>query len=338
MIKKTHLSGLKGFVVLLFFIYFSSCKESNQKRFFIPKSKLPAVQIKIKRYGQALFQADTSNFLSELQRLQKKFPLFLNGDLKNRKNYLKLYNYVTDTQIIHIYHKTMELYPNLTNLEKQLANAFAHIKYYFPKFKIPHVYSYISDINFEQPVIIADSVIIIALDDYLGENFPIYPSLNIPRYKRRCMKQENIVPDIMKTMYMVDFKSVKHTTTLLDKMIEQGKQLWFLDITMPDLPDTLKICYTAKQLSWINKHKEDVWATLVANRLLFTSDFKAIRELTDDAPFTKGFGNNSAPKVATWLGWQIVSAYMQRFHKTTPEHLFEITDSQMILKKSRYKP
>ncbi len=326
----------KTVLLLAVTVIMFSCK--NENRFDIPESDLPDVKIHIKRYGKALFEADTSNLKQELKKLQKQFPLFLNGDLDDTANFNKLYRYVTDTQIIKVYHKTMEVFPGLKKQEKDLSNAFAHLKYYFPDYRIPGVYSYISDIRFEQPVIKADTLLIIALDDYLGKDCEFYPVFNIPRYKTRCMTPANIAVDVMKEVYSVDFFNGNKTRTVLDRMIERGKQLYFLDMTMPRLPDTLKICYTAKQLEWIKNHKRDAWAALLENKLLYSTRFEAIRELTEEGPFTKGFGNNSAPAIGTWFGWQIVRTFMQKNKNISPRQLFRIHDAQKILEQSGYKP
>ncbi len=334
MTKKNLFFGISVLLTVLMFTF--SCK--NENRYDIPENELPQINIKIKRYGKALFEADTSNLKQELKKLQKRFPVFLAGDLDDTANFNQLYEYVTDTQIIKVYRKTVEVYPDLNDIEKQLSNAFAHLKYYFPGYKIPGVYTYVSDIRFEQPVIKADTLLIIALDDYLGKDCEFYPLFNIPRYKTRCMTRNNIAVDAMKEIYSVDFYHGNKTRTVLDRMIERGKQLYFLDITMPRLPDTLKICYTGKQLQWMKNRKKDAWAALIGNKLLYSTQFEAIRELTEEGPFSKGFGNNSAPAIGTWFGWQIVRAFMEKNKNVTPEQLFKITDAQKILEQSGYKP
>jgi len=320
------------------FLFLSSCSESGRKKPEVAVSKLPKIMLTIHRYGKALFEADTMDFATSLKALKKSFPYFLDADLDDTANVKKLYDYVADTQIIRIAKQTFAIYPELTKQEKLLGSAFAHLKYYFPNYSLPTVYTYISDLYFEQPVIKQDSVLIIALDDYLGPSYPLYAALNIPRYKTRCMQAKNIVPDVMRTLYLTDFKSNRRTSTLLDKMIENGKLLYFLDAVLPNFPDSLKICYTGRQMKWIEEHKQDVWAFLIANKMLYSTDYMAINELTQAGPFTKGFGNDSPPAIANYLGWQIVSAYMQRFSHTSLHQLFKMKDAQKLLKDSRYKP
>ena len=43
-------------------------------------------------------------------------------------------------------------------------------------------------------------------------------------------------------------------------------------------------------------------------------------------------------KQVDWLGWQIISAYMQRYPNTTLPQLLALRDAQKLLEQSKYKP
>ncbi len=316
----------------------ASCHTSRRNVPEVPESKLPKVQVTIHRYGKALFGLDLDNFQAGLKKLKPQFLPFLNADLNDTANVNRLYRYVTDTQILYVYHKTMAAFPQLKLEEKQLSRAFAHLKYYYPAYRLPEVYSYVSDLYYEQPVMKQGQTVVIALDDYLGEDFPLYSDLNIPQYHRRCMVPAQIVPDVMRTLYRDDFQKNIHPKTLLDNMLEAGKKLYFLDAAMPDVPDTVKICYTGKQLAWMQKNRKEVWAVLVRNRFLYSSDYMLINKMTQPGPFSDGFSRQSPPKMAAWFGWQMVRKYMREHPKTTLEQLLKKKDAQQFLVDSGYKP
>ncbi|MBR6441822.1 MAG: hypothetical protein IKS44_07240, partial [Bacteroidales bacterium] len=69
----------------------------------------------------------------------------------------------------------------------------------------------------------------------------------------------------------------------------------------------------------------------------YTSDLSVIRNLIDDAPKTNAFGDGSAPRTVSYIGWQIVRAYMKK-GGATMQQLFEETDSQKILNQSGWRP
>jgi hypothetical protein len=315
-----------------------SCHSSSRKVPDVPPGKLPRVQVKIKRYGKALFSLDLKHFKAGLKTIKPQFLPFLNADLDDTANINRLYRYVADTQIRHIYRKTLQVFPGLADEEKELSSAFAHLKYYFPHYTLPGVYTYISDLYYEQPVMKQKNTVVVALDDYLGENFPLYIDLNIPQYHRRCMVKQQMVPDIIRTIYETDFYQNVHSKTLLDHMLEAGKKLYFLDALMPDMPDTVKICYTAKQMAWMEKNRKEVWAVMVRNRFLYSSDYLLINKMTQPGPFSDGFSHDSPPAMATWFGWQMVRKYMTEHPKTTLEQLLKKKDAQQFLEGSGYKP
>ena len=315
-----------------------SCDNTISKGPKIDESKLVKTDIKIKRYGKALFEIDTNNFLHEVNKIQNEFSLFLGNNTDDTSILAPLYEYVTDTQLRLISEKTMEIYPDLISLENSLSGAFSKYNYFFPNKKIPVVYTYISDLYYEKPVIVDDSVVIIALDVYLGEDFPQYRSLGLPHYKIRCMSNNNIAVDVMKTIYVTDIIRLNKQKTMIDRMIAAGKLLYYLDAVLPDVPDSIKICYTSKQMKWVENNKTNVWAFFIKNKLFYSADYKLQTKLIQDGPFTTGFSNDSPPRLGIWLGWQIVRTYMDKHDNITLENLIQNPDAQGISNQSGYKP
>ncbi|MBN2616222.1 MAG: hypothetical protein JXR71_11075 [Bacteroidales bacterium] len=333
--KKLMRTKFLGLIVVVIVFSLYSCGNTSLR---IPASKRPAISVKIKRYGTALFSLDTLNFKVSAERLKKQFPFFLDADLNNKANYQQLYGFVTDTAIIHVYHKTREVFPNLDELQKSLSSEFSYIKYYFPHYRLPQVYSYVSDLYFEQPIMKKDSVLVIALDDYLGENYLQYKQLNIPLYHRRLMKPEYIPVDVAKYLYIHDFSHSFQPQTLLDNMIQAGKMLYFMDAVLPETPDSLKMGYTHEQWQWMEQHKKEVWAVMVNDQMLFSGDFMVIKKMMQQGPFTDGFPRTAPSSMGAWFGWQMVKKYMQRHPKTTLSQLLKMKDSQQLLQESGYKP
>jgi len=328
-----------SFLLLLFLsVTLFSCRHANRNVPVVPHSKLPKVQVKIHRYGKVLFSQDLNNFQAGLKKIKPDFLPFLNANLNDTANVNQLYRYVTDTQIRYIYHKTMKTFPQLNREQQQLQSAFAHLKYYYPAFPVPKVYTYISNLYYKRPVMKQDNTVVVALDDYLGEKFPLYIDLNIPQYHRRCMTKENLVVDVVRTLYRYSFQQNIRPKTLLDNMMEAGKELYFLDAMLPDIPDTLKICYTQKQLKWMERNKKEVWAVMVKNRFLYSTDYMLINKMTQPGPFSDGFSHASPPAMARWFGWQMVRKYMQGHPKVTIQKLLKMRDAQTLLEDSGYKP
>ena len=121
-------------------------------------------------------------------------------------------------------------------------------------------------------------------------------------------------------------------------MMLHGKVLYFLDLVLPDLPDTLKTGYTKAQEEWCNENEGKVWALFINDQLLYSTDSYLTGKFIQDGPFTSGLSEKSPAMLGSWVGWQIIRAYMESHHETTLQELFNIADSQELLSQSRYKP
>ncbi len=325
-------------ILIISVLFISSCDNTSTVGPKIDESKLKETNVKIHRYGKKLFQIDTLDFIEGVEKIHDEFTLFLGTDISNPTKLQPLYEFVTDTHLISISKKVIEIYPNLGDLEIELSDAMSRYEYFFPKYNTPAVYSYISNLYHEKPIIIDDSIIIIALDVYLGEDYEPYRSLGLPYYIIRRMTSDNISVDVMKEIYNTELDPHHKQKTLIDRMVSSGKLLYYLDAVLPNVSDSIKIGYTSNQMHWIENNKTNVWGFLVDNKLFYSADYKIQSNLIKDAPFTSGFSKESPPRLGSWLGWQIVRRYMDRYPDTSLQSLIDNKDSQEIFNRSGYKP
>jgi len=324
--------------IALVTIVFYSC-ENKANKFLVDDTKLPDVQIDVKRYEKAIFELDTSKMAEGLKNIKPEFPLFLDANLDDTSNVNQIKNFISDTALIRIYNKTKEVFPNNKYLDEKLSSLFSYLKYHFPQMNLPeYVYTYVSGLQYESPVFIQDSIMIIALDLYLGSDFTPYYGLGLPKYKISWMQAENLDVDVAKQFYNQYLMRRIPQNTLLDRMISAGKLMYYLDMVLPNSADSLKICFTSDQLKWCNDNEENIWAFLIDNDLLFSTDYKSQSKLMMDGPFTSGFSKRSPARIGVWIGWQIVSDYMENNPKTDINKLLNISDSQTLLHDSGYKP
>ena len=324
--------------VLLISIVLFSCEE-NTNKFIVDDSKLPEIQVNVKRYGKAIFEIDTSKMVEGLKSIKPDYPLFLDANLDDTSNVNQIKRFISDTALIRIYNKTDEVFPDNKYLNENLSSLFNYMKYHFPQISLPeYVYTYVSGLQFESPVFIQDSIMIIGLDLYLGGDFNPYYSLGLPKYKISCMRPEILDIDVAKQFYNQYLMRRTIQNTLLDRMISAGKLMYYLDMVLPYSADSLKICYTSDQLEWCDDNEENIWAFLIDNELLFSTDYKSQSKLMVDGPFTTGFSKRSPARIGVWLGWQIVRDYMENNPQTDIKELLNISDSQTLLHDSGYKP
>ncbi len=325
-------------VLFISVLFLLSCSNNKDPKNAVDISNQPKVEISIQRYEKELFSINKLNLKEELIRLQKKYLFFLDGDLSEDKNVKQIQNYIQDELISGIYNETSKQYPSLKSIEDQLSEAFTYLKYYYPNQKIPVVYTYVSGLDYEFPVKFADSVLIIALDMYLGKDCKYYQQLGVPLYMSVNWTREHIVFDCMKEIAFTKIKTDPGSKTFINELITQGKILYFIDAMTPNLPDHLKIGYPTEKNEWCKKNESNIWSFILENKLLYSTDPQHINKFFNDGPFTSSFTKQSPGKIGYWLGWQIIKAYMKKNSDVHLSHLMEDPNAQEILTKSKYKP
>ena len=217
----------------------------------------------------------------------------------------------------------------------ELAEAFDRYHYFFPEKSIPTVYTFISAFSY---TIVADSGMLgIGLDKYLGGNCSFYDRLGIPAYKRHQMNPDNLLVDALKSWLYTEYQDDNQQPDLLGQLIYAGKLQVALDALFPEHEATLKFGFTPEQLIWCEENEANIWFHFVDNDLLYKQDRQLFVKYLQDAPFTPGFPEGSPGRVGQWLGWRIVSTYMEKMN-SLDVHAMMLADPDDILRKSGYKP
>lgn len=328
--------GIVLFLVIAF-LSTSSCNR-HKDRLKIDISEIRIPQATIHRYDQDLFKIPLNDLERGLKSIQSRYPFFLGTNLDDTVKLSAMRDYLMNPRNIDFYKAVQEKFRDLISVENELTDGFCHIKYYFPGIEFPHVYSYISGGDYENPVQLADSVLIIGLDNYLGSDFKPYLSDGVALYKTQRMTPDHIAPDCVRIFVDKLTPPNMSANTFLDQIVDAGKRLYLLDAFIPDVAGNLKINYTPEQFSWILKNESHVWSAIIENRMLYTTDGQTLRLFLADGPFTVAFGKDSPPRLGEWIGWQIVKSYMNNNPEITLQKLLQKNDSQEILSLSGYKP
>jgi hypothetical protein len=149
---------------------------------------------------------------------------------------------------------------------------------------------------------------------YLGmdnEHVKKIPQDILPQFIKEDMNKKYLVSDGMKYWLLNHFYDEKVGDDFASKIIELGKIMYLLDAMLPNVSDDIKINYTEKELEWVQTHEENIWKTLVDEKVLYTKNPMVINQYIVDGPFTKGLPDVSPSKVGVWVGWQIVRDYVK---------------------------
>ncbi len=319
-------------VFVLSLVLFTAC-DSN--KFKVDVSEISEPEVYIHDYGKALFTLNKDSLRQELARIQKEFALFLGTESLVDEQIIQLSFYVNDSFLNDLYSAYQVTFPSLEPLQSELAKAFQHLLYYYPNTKLPEVYAYISGV--QDPIIFQDNILVLGLDNYLGDDSKIYARMGTPRYKIRVMTPQYVLRDVISTMSVAKIPAPAADGSVLEYMLYEAKKLYFVKSMIPDIEDSILLSFTDDQLLWYAEKESALWKYYIENELLFKSDYESLKKFINDAPFTSVLGNNSPPRTGVWLGYQILRAYAENNDVTLNEILLN-ANAQEILNKSKYKP
>lgn len=329
----------KSVVLLITLISISlfSCKDSNKKE-KIDLSKTPRPEIVIHRYETALFSIPQNNFVKGLDSISQEFEIFLGDNYQLEQNQVQLLEFINTPQHQDAWKIVQQKYADLSWMKNDLSSAFQRILYFYPEINVPVIYTYISGFDWEASLYLINDTIIFGLDNFLGKDFPVYTQLQIPQYISFRMDQPYILPMIIKTWEEENLLSEEKPKQLIDYMIYCGKELYFLDIILPDVSDEIKMGYLPEKLMFCLNNEQNIWRYMIEKDILFTTDYNMIRNFIQETPYTGGLMLESPGRLGQWIGWQIVRSYMKNNPEITLQALMSDKDAKKILGKSKYKP
>lgn len=308
---------------ILSLIFFSCDKKSAVEK----KIEALPVQIKIDRFDQVFFESSPK----DLQKIKKRYPFFFPEGIPDSVWVNKINNPLWR----ELFAEVQKKYKKSETIEAELEKVFKHIKFHFPKTKSPKVYTVIAEMDYDNKVIYADSLVIISLEMYLGKDHKFY---EFPAYIRQNFEQRQMMPDLV-----ASFAKSKITTdkdnTLLSQMIYHGKLLYLKDLLLSSYTDDEKMGYTPKEISWCEENESYIWRYFLENELLYSNELKLNSRFIAPAPFSKFYleiDNESPGQVGAWIGWQIVRSFVKN-NDVPVAKLLEL-NAKELFKKSKYKP
>ena len=315
---------MRKITIFLLLIFAFSCNKKSKLEKEISSIN---VNFKIERFD--LMFSETSN--ESLSELKRNYPFLFSKSIPDSIWIAR----INDSLQKELRQEVKVAFKDFKQ-KQEIESLFKHLKYYNKTFREPRVITVTNDIDYRNKTIVTDSIVLIALDTYLGKDHRYYD--NIQKYLTQNFTPSQIVSDLA-SQYA--FKSIyqSETKTFLDEMIYYGKELYFKDNVIPFKSDAEKIGYTEEDYIWAQENEQYIWENFVEKQYLFDTDTKLVSRFINPAPFSK-FGlqldSESPGKLGRFIGWQIVRAYMKNNDVPLQEMLK--TEPVEIFNNSKYKP
>ena len=264
--------------------------------------------------------------------------------LKDKYPYLFPVNYpdsiwtakLKDTLQVELHNEVGKTFPALDKEHVDLEWLFKYVKYYFPNYKVPEVVTVTSDVDYNNRIILTDSLLLIGLDNYLGPSHKFYQGIS--KYIANNLDKKYLTRDVA-SAFAKTFVPSPRERTFLSQLIYYGKELYLMEKLMPQNTDAVTMGYAQADLEWANVNEEQIWRYFIERELLYSTNSKLGPRFLDPAPFSKfelELDNESPGKIGRYIGWQIVKAFMDN-NKVDLQEMLTLPEED-IFKRSGYKP
>ena len=321
--KLLRVSGAYFGVLLLFFL--GGCK--NEDKITAEVLKIP-VDLEVSRFDSAFTTAE----VKDIPSLKKQYPYLFPEQYPDSiwENKLK------DTLQIELLQEVQSTFNDFVKETDSLTLLFKHIKYYFPEYHIPKVVTLTNDVSYQNRIVLADTLLLIGLDNYLGPSHKFYGGFQ--RYVAATLDRRYLVSDVAGA-FAKKVNPAPKDRSFLARMVYYGKELYIKDKIAPFISDAQKIGYAKEQLQWAEANEEQMWRYFIERELLYDTSLKLDARFLDPAPFSKfqlELDNESPGRLGRYVGWQIVRAFMEH-NEVSLQQMLRLSADE-IFKKSNYKP
>ncbi|WP_226065647.1 gliding motility lipoprotein GldB [Kaistella polysaccharea] len=317
------------FFSALFLMSSNSCQKNNTNRWEIDV-KDTAQKVDITDISKEFYDSSVP-----LETFIQKYPWF-QGTVPNDEFALRR----NDTEESKIYKEAISKI-DVTKLQSNLSQLFAHIKYYFPDFVNPKVFLYSSALQGAlEPVFYKpqENLLFIDVTGFMGDNNPNYKGME--NYFQKSMNPQNILAKVSVVFAELFVPITGDQQKFIDQIVYEGKIMILQDTFLPSEPDFLKMNYTPAQYDWAKANEANVWNYFVENNLIFSDDTRLPERFIKPGPFSKFYteiDNESSPQIGIFTGWQICKKFFVENPKTKLQDFLKM-NAQEIFNQSNYKP
>lgn len=345
---RLNIRMFRSVCLLIVVLFVAACGDKSEKQ---PDVSTVKVKLNSQRLDRDMLQLDTNHLAEGLVQLQRQYPDFLNfyldtliglglnGQYADTSRAIRegLRSFLTFPDYRNLYDTVSAHYPSTDKIDEELAKGFQYLQHYYPQYKTPRIIYFVGYLA-NWGVVSYEGVIGIGLDMFLGEQYPYYASVGQPAYMYINFRPQSIAPSVFSTVYNDFHPFEDEEKTLLDMMIQKGKQQYFVEKMLPSVSLEDRIGYTKKQLEWAEANEAMIYNFFLDNNLMFEKNWSKMRRFVVYGPNTSGMPQESPGNIGTWLGLQIVKAYARENPDLSPEQIFADTNAEQFLKKAKYKP
>lgn len=340
---------LRSVLIISSVLILQSCEDQEKA----PDVSGIEVNLETHRFDKDLYALDTNNITSGLNGLYQKYPDFLDFYLDTlmgfpiRHDYSETNPAITQGVLSFLTHKDYRglydtisaHYPDTKEVDEQLTKGFKYLKHYFPDYEVPKVMYISAGLSRIGAFTYGSNVAGVALDMFLGADYPYYKSVGVADYMKVKLSEGYIPVAVFQAIYRDFHPFSLEQKTLLELMVQSGKEMYYTRKVLPFVEEQYVFGYTKEQLQWCKENETMVYNFFVQQKLLYDNTMQKVVRYVMDGPSATGMPDQSPGSVGSYIGYRIVEEYMKKHSDVTLiDLLTKDVSAQQILQQSKYKP
>lgn len=213
--------------------------------------------------------------------------------------------------------------------------ALSALKSKLPSVHIPDFYSIISP--YDRSIYMVDSVMLIALNHYLGYNFDGYTGMS--EYKRLAKKPDRIPYNIIEAIVAINYPyTPSEKPTAIESMLYSGAIALAQMQCVKDSKLEEVLSVTSQQLDWLQQNESKIWDKMVADQIIFSTDPAVAERLILQSPSTSIIHHDAPGRTGVYIGYRILLSYSKNHPKTTLQTMINSNfyNDNSVLRESAY--
>lgn len=229
-----------------------------------------------------------------------------------------------------------ERFTQSDSLALPLGRTIKRLESLLPEVNVTNVYGIASP--YMQSVIVSDSIVMIALNHYLGSDYAGYSSM--PEYRRRLKTASRVPADVAEALVRINYPYHPTDGTLLERMLYEGAVLRAVSEAL-GVDAATASGMSSDEYQTVKNNSREIWEALATERLLYTTSDADISRLTLPAPFSTIGKMQLRARAANIIGLEIIDSYTRENPDTDMQRILSpefYGKAQQRLIESRFNP
>ncbi len=164
---------------------------------------------------------------------------------------------------------------------------------------------------YNQSIFIVDSIMFVGFNHYLGSDYVGYNYFE--PYQRITKTPQHLVYDIAEATIVDKFPyKRKNDATVLNVLLYNGAIVYAIMQLVPNANLAEVLGYTKEQLDWAESNEKNAWNTLIARKLLYSTNSLDANRLVNPSPVTTILHQESPGRLGRFIGYKIVKSYVEK--------------------------